>query len=54
MHFKLNLLLGEGFLLKKNEKEQKNYKTTKDRLKDMIDDNAAVLKLLEKFELNLD
>ncbi len=42
------------FLLKKNEKEQKNYKTTKDRLKDMIDDNAAVLKLLEKFELNLD
>ena len=42
------------FILKKNETEQKNYKTTKDRLKDMIDDNAAVLKLIEKFELNLD
>lgn len=42
------------FVLKKNETEQKNYKTNKDRLKDMIDDNAAVLKLLEKFELNLD
>lgn len=42
------------FILKKNETEQKNYKTTKDRLKDMIDENNAVLKLIEKFELNLD
>jgi hypothetical protein len=42
------------FYLKKNESQQKNYKTTKDRLKEMIDENASVLKLIEKFELNLD
>jgi len=42
------------FQLKKNESQQKNYKTAKDRLKDMIDANSAVLKLIEKFELNLD
>ena len=42
------------FVMKKSESQQKNYKTTKDRLKDMIDENSAVLKLIEKFELNLD
>lgn len=42
------------FVMKKSENQQKNYKTTKDRLKDMIDANNAVLKLIEKFELNLD
>jgi hypothetical protein len=47
-------LVVPDFQLKKNESQLKNYKTAKDRLKDMIDDNNAVLKLIEKFELNMD
>jgi hypothetical protein len=39
------------FKLLRNDK-QKNYKTPKDRLKDMIQDNPSVLKLIEKLDLN--
>lgn len=39
------------FRLQKKE-VQKNYKTAKDRLKEMIVDNPAVLKLIEKLDLN--
>lgn len=42
------------FKLQRDESQVKNYKTTKDRLKEMIDANASVLKLIEKFDLNLD
>lgn len=42
------------FILNREETQAKNYKTAKDRLKDMIDANAAVLKLIEKFDLNID
>lgn len=42
------------FKLQKDESQTKNYKTAKDRLKDMIESNEAVLKLIEKFDLNMD
>ena len=42
------------FQLKRNDNQPKNYKTSKDRLKDMIDSNNAVLKLIQKFDLNMD
>lgn len=42
------------FKLQKDESQTKNYKTSKDRLKDMIESNVAVLKLIEKFDLNMD
>ena len=42
------------FILQRNESAQKNYKSSKDRLKEMIDTNAAILKLIEKFDLNID
>jgi hypothetical protein len=42
------------FILKRDDAHVKNYKTSKDRLKDMIDANSAVLKLIEKFDLNID
>ncbi len=42
------------FVLQRDESHVKNYKTAKDRLKDMIDSNGAVLKLIEKFDLNID
>lgn len=41
-----------NFILKRDESQQKNYKTTKDRLKDMIAANNSVLKLIEKLDLN--
>lgn len=40
------------FILKRDMSQQKNYKTSKDRLKDMIAENGAVLKLIEKLDLN--
>lgn len=42
------------FIMKKSENQQKNYIQPRDRLKDMIKNNKAVLMLIEKFELNLD
>lgn len=42
------------FKLDRKETEEKSYKTPKDRLKDMLDSNPAVLKLIEKFDLNID
>lgn len=39
------------FILQRNESAQKTYKTPKDRLKEMITENSAVLKLIEKFDL---
>lgn len=36
------------------EEQVKNYKTPKDRLKEMIDTNPAVLNLIQKFDLNMD
>ncbi len=41
-----------SFKLLKNDQDQKAYKTPKDRLKDMIVDNASVLKFIEKLDLN--
>lgn len=40
------------FILLRDPNATKQYKTNKDRLKDMIDKNPVVLKLLEKFDLN--
>lgn len=42
------------FRLERDTSSLKNYKTPKDRLKDMIENNGAVLKLIEKFDLNMD
>lgn len=42
------------FVLDRKEEAVKNYKTPKDRLKEMIDNNPAVLELIKKFELSLD
>ena len=42
------------FKLDKKEDLTKNYKTPKDRLKEMIDVNPAVLELIKKLELNLE
>jgi hypothetical protein len=39
------------FKLQRNE-IRKDYKTPKDRLRDMIKENPAVLKLIEKLDLN--
>jgi len=41
-------------LQRKEEIPVKTYKTQKERLKEMIEKNNAVLKLIEKFDLNLD
>lgn len=41
-------------LHRKEEPAAKTYKTQKERLKEMIDSNNAVLKLIERFDLNLD
>jgi hypothetical protein len=43
-----------NFKLNKKEELTKNYKTAKDRLKDMIDENPAVLELIKKLELSLE
>lgn len=40
------------FILLRDPNAAKTYKTNRDRLKDMIDKNPVVLKLLEKFDLN--
>lgn len=42
------------FILDRKEEEVLSYKTPKDRLKDMIGNNPSVLKLIEKFDLNMD
>lgn len=42
------------FKLDKKEEVTKSFKTPKDRLKEMIDVNAAVLELIKKLELNLE
>ncbi len=42
------------FELEKKNIVVKSYKTPKDRLKDMIESNPAVLQLIKKFELTLD
>ncbi len=42
------------FKLNRKESTSKNYKTPRDRLKDMIAQNPSVLKLIEKFDLNND
>jgi hypothetical protein len=42
------------FKINKSEEIEKSYKTKKDRLRDMISTNAAVLKLIEKFNLDLE
>lgn len=42
------------FKLNRKESISKNYKTPRDRLKDMIAQNPSVLKLIEKFDLNND
>ena len=42
------------FKLDKKEDLTKSYKTPKDRLKEMIDVNPAVLELIKKLELNLE
>ncbi|MFN8237901.1 MAG: hypothetical protein U0T77_06990 [Chitinophagales bacterium] len=44
----------EFVLQRKDEQPAKMYKTQKERLKEMIEKNEAVLKLIEKFDLNLD
>ena len=41
------------FILQRSE-QVITYRTSKDRLKEMIDDNPAILNLIQKFELNLD
>ncbi|MFN8296952.1 MAG: hypothetical protein U0T69_12195 [Chitinophagales bacterium] len=41
-----------AFILKRDTSQQKNYKTSKDRLKEMIAANNSVLKLIEKLDLN--
>jgi len=41
------------FILLRDE-QVKNYQTPKDRLKEMIDANPAVLTLIQKFDLNMD
>lgn len=44
-----------GFeLQKKQEVEVKVSKSEKERLKDMVDQNPAILKLIQKLDLNLD
>jgi hypothetical protein len=40
------------FKLQRNEAKDKPYKTSKDRIRDMIQDNPAVLKLIQKLDLN--
>lgn len=42
------------FVLNRAESPIKDYKTNKDRLKDMIDSNASIMKLIEKFDLNME
>ncbi|MBK9328418.1 MAG: hypothetical protein IPM95_03685 [Sphingobacteriales bacterium] len=41
-------------LQKKEEPAAKTYKSQKERLKELIEKNDAVLKLIQKFDLNLD
>ncbi|MEN9448176.1 MAG: hypothetical protein RJA25_1466 [Bacteroidota bacterium] len=45
--------IAPDFILQKSD-TTKDYKTPKDRLKDMIDNNPAVLNLIQKFNLNMD
>lgn len=42
------------FKINKIAETDKSYKTQKERLKDMINANSAVVKLIEKFKLELD
>jgi len=42
------------FILIKEESTTKSYKTDKDRLGEMIEKNSAVLKLIEKFNLQME
>ncbi len=49
-----SILVVPDFILLRNDTLMKNYKTPKDRLKEMIDSNPAVLELIKKLDLNID